>query len=218
MDKLHVSKDASRKVIDYFKRFFDVQTFEGLGTYDAVINHPDMFMFYDNELFHDPRLPLGGHKLEAIGQEYPDNVKYNCVKLGQTVILNEKTISESLLRYFKASDYKIISVKQGYTKCSVAVIDDQSMITSDVGIYKCCKDHLSVLLISAGHIVLESLEYGFIGGCTLRHHDRVFFSGDITSHPDYELIRDFIESRDLIIDYVDEPLRDLGSFIIESVN
>lgn len=222
MTKVLVSCDASKLVKNYLKEHFEVIDFKGHTTYDAVKNHPDLFMFFDEVLFTEKSIDLKGIPQvvgEAIGEKYPENVKYNIAKVGSHVICNEKTTAELLKRHLKNKDYTIIPVKQGYAKCSTLVIDDHSIITSDQGIYKAViKAGLDACLIRPGFINLPGLDAGFIGGCAFRFNEIVFFSGDISKHPDYDVIKKFIDQRNLTIEYTEEPLVDLGSFIlIESV-
>lgn len=209
-----LSKDASKKVQGYFKRKgLDLILFEGDGPYHAVKNHPDMHLFLDDILYGDK--DYGYNKvLEALGDKYPETVKYNIAKVGGFIFCKEDVVPNSLLKQLK-SKYQVIPVKQGYAKCSIGIIDHRSIITADKGIHTAAIKHdLDSLLIGPGHIQLEGLEYGFIGGTLVGLNDEIFFSGDVRLHPDYHRIRDFIESRKLKLVYTDEPLTDLGSFIL----
>lgn len=218
--KIIVSELAKKSLITYFEeKNFEVVLFKDMNKpYKGVSTHPDMFMFYDNKLFLEKDVKLkeiiNFVYCEKIGKKYPETIKYNICKIGNYIICKYENISEELKRHFKINDYKIINVKQGYTKCSTAIIDDKSIITSDKGIYLECKDKLSVLLIESGHIVLENFDYGFIGGTCVSFGNIVFFNGDISNHPDYVKIKKFIESKNKIIEFMNYPLEDLGSFII----
>lgn len=220
MKTIILSKDASQSVVDYFlNRGLSVETFEGTVAYEAVSNHPDLYMFYDGDLYTEPTVPYKGIVCEAIGEHYPDNVKYNIAKVGEAIIGNFDLIGPTLIEHLLDKAYRLIHVKQGYAKCSTLVVDDHSIITSDKGIWKAARAHeIDALLIQPGFIELPGHDYGFIGGCSVRLDQAIFFSGDITKHPDYEAIKAFITKRALTIDYVEGPLMDLGSFIIlESV-
>ena len=110
----------------------------------------------------------------------------------------------------------MINVKQGYCKCSICIVDDNSIITSDEGIYKeVIKYGIDCLLIQKGHIDLFELDYGFIGGCSGLISDKtLMFFGDIKKHPDYNKINTFVSSKNkTIISLSDENLLDLGSLI-----
>lgn len=219
MRKVIMSCKASEATQQYFKKNgYDVMLFKGPNhTYEAVNDHPDMHMFYDGQLFADRGVALEIETVqgESIGSKYPNNILYNVAKVGFHIIAKYNQTSEVLKNHFTQSGYNIIDVKQGYAKCSTAVIDRNSIITSDLGIHKQAKVyHINSLLIQPGHIELKGLGYGFIGGCCTRHDQTVFFNGDIEKHPSFDNIKAFVESRDLELTWLDEPLTDLGSFII----
>ncbi|MBQ8999245.1 MAG: hypothetical protein IJ086_11240, partial [Clostridium sp.] len=67
----------------------------------------------------------------------------------------------------------------------------------------------------SGHIDLFELNYGFIGGCSgLISDDELAFFGDITSHPDYNKILEFVISKNKkLVCLSSEKLLDLGSII-----
>jgi len=217
-----MSCEASDQVQAYFKsRGYEVMLFEGDKTYPAVKNHPDLYMFYDKGLICDPSVKVDVHQTHgpSIGPSYPANVTYNFAKLGSYIIGLEAALCQVMRDHMDKMGYDLIAVNQGYAKCSVGIVDDRSLITSDKGIYKACQARgLDVLLIQPGHIHLPGLDYGFIGGTCVRVGQDMFFAGAIEDHPDYIAIRDFLEVRGLNCVGTQEPLRDLGSFIlIESV-
>ena len=58
-----------------------------------------------------------------------------------------------------------INVSQGYSKCSLCIVNENSVITEDDGIAEVLKRHnMDVLKISAGDVLLSGLDYGFLGG------------------------------------------------------
>ncbi len=212
--KIVISESAYTETFNYFhNKGFEVITFKTMNKpYDAVADHPDMFMFYDELLFVERDVTIEGIKCSKLGLKYPDTVKFNLVKVDNKIICKYDLVDESIKQHIK-DKYEIIDVNQGYAKCSTAVINNK-IITSDKGIFNACKDKLDSLLISPGHIELPGLDYGFIGGTCVCVDDVVFFNGDITKHPDYQQIKTFIEQDKLKIEYVNKPLRDIGSFII----
>ena len=110
-----------------------------------------------------------------------------------------------------------IKCKQGYTRCSVCVVDNNSIITADSVIAeKCRKVGIDVLEIVPGYIELAGFEYGFIGGASIRLSDKfIAFTGILTAHPQYMEITDFIKSKGLNIIYLtDQPAFDIGSAYI----
>ncbi len=217
-----INELAPNSLINYFEsNDFRVEILKKqTSVYDAVSSHPDIFMFYDGLLFIEKGLSdqfEDGVICEELGNKYPDNVKFNICKVGNNIICRYDSISQTIKDYINEKSYNIINVKQGYSKCSTAVIDDNSIITSDKGITKACMlNGIDVLLIEQGHIKLEGLDYGFIGGACVSFSDKVFFNGNIKEHPSYKNIEKFINERNKKIEYMDYPLEDLGSFIITS--
>src|SRR5699024_11478491 len=54
-------------------------------------------------------------------------------------ICNYKTISRQAQQLLDARGYHPIFVAQGYANCSVAVVDEHSIITADCGIARACR-------------------------------------------------------------------------------
>ncbi len=116
---------------------------------------------------------------EPVRYKYPDDVKYNVCQIGKYVI-GSKYVDE------KIKDKVNVFVKQGYTKCNIAVTGDNSCITSDVGIYEKLKNlgmDVSLLrtdnigLINKDHLLSEM--HGFIGGATALINDTFVLFGDV---------------------------------------
>ena len=108
-----------------------------------------------------------------------------------------------------------MNVKQGYACCSIVPVDEDSIITADRGIARAAEAAgIRVLTVEAGHVELPGYDTGFLGGTSGRVGDEIIFNGDLSAHPDFEAIRDFIGSRGLKIKYFESyPLRDIGSII-----
>ena len=106
---------------------------------------------------------------------------------------------------------------QGYARCSILPVNEDSIITADWGVAKICiSAGMNVLLIRPGHIQLTGFNYGFIGGCGGRIGDTVVFHGNLSEHPDGNSIREFIHQRGLKIkDFPEFPLTDIGSILTE---
>jgi len=119
--------------------------------------------------------------------------------------------------YSIKKDKKIISVKQGYTKCSTIVLPDDNFITEDEGICAALKGAgKNCILIKKGCVKLDGYNYGFIGGASayLSNNKTLLFFGNIKQHPDYIKIKELCDKLKLNTDYVENmPLTDIGGLI-----
>ncbi|MGL5345900.1 MAG: DUF6873 family GME fold protein [Peptostreptococcaceae bacterium] len=200
------------------------------NTYDAIKYHPDISVckLDNNNIIVAPNVydyykevldkyhfnVIKGNSM--IKLKYPNNIQYNVCIFGKYAIHNFDYTDEYILDYLNKNNFTKINVKQGYSKCSICIVDDNSIITSDVGIYNAVKKYdIDCLLIEKGYINLFELSYGFIGGCSgLISTDKLAFFGDITKHPDYYKINEFVSNKNIkIISLSDEYLLDLGSMI-----
>ncbi len=160
--------------------------------------------------FHVMEMPY------TVSGSYPNDVRLNAVRIGNKIIINPKTVAPEIMDYCEAMHLITIPVKQGYAKCSAAVINECSIITSDEGIAKAASQSgIDVLRIRPGYIRLHGYRYGFIGGtCGKIGKNRIAFCGRIQDHPDYLLIRSFLTERGIEpIALADCPLTDVGGIL-----
>ena len=152
---------------------------------------------------------------KSVGAEYPFDVLLNCCEIDKYLICNKNTVAEEILKYSQ-NLYEIIDVKQGYTKCSIAVINNHSIITEDNGIKTALSKYgFDVLLLDAGGVELNGYDYGFFGGCGgLIAPDKYFFNGDIKLHKQYDEIKKFLYKNEVEpICIENKKLYDIGSII-----
>lgn len=196
--------------------------------YDAVCSHTDIYVCkIGSEIILEPTqfefikdpLALNNAKYK-VGQnklsfEYPHNISFNAYCSDKYLIHNLKYTDPVILNTAKERKLIPINISQGYTKCNIVEIDTYSLITSDVGIAKTLENYdLDVLLISQGHVLLDGFDYGFLGGASGKVGNKIIFNGDLTLHPDFKKIIDFIQSKNLEVVYFKEyPLSDIGSII-----
>jgi len=203
---------------------------ESYGKYNPLSYHPDMFcfnpekniwIFYD-EVYKENKDIIAGLNLEIEiieikspeSYKYPDDIGLNAAIFGEYLICNIKYTNDKILKYAKKNKKNVIDVRQGYAKCSICVVDEKSIITSDEPIYKkAILNDIEALLINSGHINLNGYDYGFIGGCSgLIDKNKLAFTGDIKQHPDYINIKNFCEGRGVeIISLSGKKLYDYGS-------
>lgn len=223
-----ITKDMKAKLNDLNINI--IESTPCIQTYDAINCHPDITILKinDNNIIVAPNVydyyskklcPLGFNIIKGnslIKSKYPYNIAYNVAIFGKYAIHNLKYTDKKVLEFLDKNNFIKINVKQGYCKCSICIVDENSIITSDEGIYKeVIKHDIDCLLIEKGHIDLFDLSYGFIGGCSgLISKDDLIFFGDISKHPNYNEIKKFVESKNKnIISLSDEKLLDLGSLI-----
>ena len=147
---------------------------------------------------------------------YPYDVTLNSVRIGNKIICNKKTVAPEILdRAFK-DGLILIDSKQGYSKCSVCVLNENAIITDDVSIYNAAAPYfVSVTLISKGSVLLPGYDYGLIGGCTgLIGKDKLAFNGQILSHSDHNKIIDALTANCVnAIELSVNRLEDIGSIL-----
>ena len=176
----------------------------------AICTHPDVYMcalrdgVYHGELF-------------VLSENYPGHAVFNGCSTGKYFIHNLKYTAPGLLKAVRDEGQIEVHVRQGYAKCSCVVVDEDSIITADRGIWSAAVTAgMDVLLVERAQVVLEGYPYGFLGGASGKVGNSIIFNGDITRHSDYARIRDFIESRGLDVVYFKEyRLADVGSIIEE---
>ena len=109
-----------------------------------------------------------------------------------------------------------VSSRQGYSRCSVCVVNDNAIITADEGICRSAKAHgIDVLKIRPGYIDLPGFDHGFIGGASFKISDtKLAFTGRLDSHPDAEQMIGFASLHSVDIVYItDKPAFDIGGAI-----
>ncbi|MBE7046840.1 MAG: hypothetical protein E7396_05425 [Ruminococcaceae bacterium] len=179
------------------------------------VSAPEFFDYYKEKLSLYGVNVLRGNR--SIQSNYPDDIAYNVLRVGETSFAKNKYTDEVCLFHLNSLNIKIIDVAQGYAKCNVCVIDKNSIITSDASIYKMAKENnVDALLISPGDIKLSGFEYGFIGGASfMLNKNTLCFLGDISHHKDYDKILDFVKKRSIDVLIISrEKAEDFGSVIL----
>lgn len=182
--------------------------------HNTLIIAPNVFDYYE-DLFWGMGINLiKGETL--LDSSYPKDIAYNVGRIGKYAIHNFKYTDEKLKFYLKKEGLKFIHVEQGYTKCSMAIIDEKTIITADYPIYKKLKNlGFNTLLINPGFIELEDYDYGFIGGsCGNLSKAEIMFSGKFTDHPDKDKIINFLKKHNKKIIYLsNKKIWDIGTII-----
>ena len=148
---------------------------------------------------------------------YPNDAQMNVCIIGNKVVYNPKSVPDAIVKYLTFADRTVqISSRQGYSCCSVCVVDDNAIITADEGICRSAKAHgIDVLKIRPGYIDLPGFDHGFIGGASFKISDtKLAFTGRLDSHPDAEQMIGFASLHNVDIVYItDKPAFDIGGAI-----
>ena len=149
---------------------------------------------------------------------YPHDTGGNICLFGKYAILNCKTADKAIKEYLDSTYTVQIEVKQGYTKCSICVLDNNSIITGDRKIAeKAAERGIDVLYSEPDHIKLEGFSHGFIGGCAFKiADDKLCFTGVLDDYPADERRRifDLCSKKGIEAVFLSEmPLFDIGGAI-----
>lgn len=230
MNTICLSENANRILKNHLgnKGYELIEIRKTSAVYDAIASHADIYLcrVLDELVVAQEQLPLIEEALlrrkikytkgaSSLGHHYPSDVKFNAVQMGDYLIHNTHHTDAVVLDKSKEHGLELIHVRQGYTKCSLVVVDENSVITSDAGLASSLeKYHVEILLISQGHIRLPGFPSGFLGGASGRAGNEIIFNGDLSAHPDFHMICEFIRNRGLEVTFFREyPLEDIGSIL-----
>ena len=149
-------------------------------------------------------------------RRYPGDVLCNALYHAGAIYAKLDALDTELLALAYGEALDLVSVRQGYTACSVCVVNDEAVITADTGLAAAFRTRgTDVLEINAGHIRLLGYDYGFIGGCCGKLDERTLvFTGRLDSHPDGGRIRRFICHYGLdVLELTTGPLMDIGGMM-----
>lgn len=208
-----------------------LKTISHPGLYEAVCAHPDMLLHHTggNRIVHAPgigtnlaaALKEAGFELicgeTELAPKYPRDIAYNAARVGSFYFHNLKHTDPILRKELENAGIEPVHVEQGYAKCSVAIIDEKAIITSDQGIAMAAgQKGIQVLLIHPSqNILLPGLECGFIGGATgLVGKNKLYVNGDARLLKDNASIQRLFSQKKLeLISLSDLQVVDTGSII-----
>lgn len=185
---------------------------------DKLIIEPSQYDYIKSQLIDENNIVQGNENIDI---NYPFDIKYNVCTIGKKAIHNFEHTDSKIKEQLKELRYEIINTAQGYTNCSIAVIDDNSAIVTDKGLYKILQKHnIDVLYLEYEPDIklLKSNEYsekrGFIGGAISRIDDQIIVFGDLDKIDCNKQIRIFIEKRGLkIIEFKGLDVIDYGGIL-----
>lgn len=125
-------------------------------------------------------------------RSYPFDVSLNILLCGNYAFSLKKATSDEAMSLIKSNGLQHVNVKQGYSACSTLALDN-ALITADPNITSAAEQcGISCLKITGGHIKLRGYNEGFIGGASGVCENKVYFLGNIMTHPDGENILAFL--------------------------
>lgn len=132
---------------------------------------------------------------KKISSPYPNDIPLNVAFTGRHIICNSNYSAEEIKAFAQKNNIEIINTKQGYSKCNLCIVNENAIITEDKALACLLKNYqYDVLLISSGDIYLSDAHYGFLGGASCKiAHDKIYFSGDLSAHKDYQAIVNFLK-------------------------
>ena len=188
-------------------------TFCHLGMNYAVVEK-NSFKYY-NELLkkYDFHIIQGKNYVDP---EYPKDIALNCVIINGILFHRLDSTDKAVLEYAYENSLKLVNVSQGYTKCSTVIIDKNSVITSDEGLFRAYKrEGIDALFVSYEGIKLDGYSNGFIGGAGgMISRNTLAFYGNISDYKDYNIINEFLTGKKISVKSLsDSVLYDYGSII-----
>lgn len=212
--------DRIRKIeYDYLSKYFNIIKLPlSEDVYEEISGHSDIFYTkINNQIICAPNAKIIKDEFikgsSYIKSKYPQDILYNVCQLGNIVIGS---------KYTDKSINVDIFVKQGYTKCSIAVTSKKSCITTDKKIAEKLNNiGIDALYIKENNIKLlkkdrqYSEKVGFIGGATLIFDNKFVLFGDIEKLENKELVKKHLKNYNLeLVDFYGEDIIDYGSGII----
>ena len=198
---------------------------EGI-TYEAISGHPDIFFCPTPAgLIVAPNLPekyfniLDLHSISyttgnlPVGKKYPESARYNAL-FAHGKLIHNPDISEPAIQKLNP-EAEIIRIRQGYTRCSLIPLPNNTFITSDRGIEKTLKQNqFEVLFVDPSSVKLEGFEHGFIGGACGIYESLLFICGSLKFFKEKNIIEEFTARAGVqIIKLYDGQPIDIGTLI-----
>ena len=147
---------------------------------------------------------------------YPGDIPLN-VAVGRDLALGLfGHADEGLTAYLKNSGRELLTVKQGYAKCSLCFVTENAFITEDPSIADALERRgADVLRIASGDVYLSGRHTGFFGGASGKiDKDKLAVAGSLARHRDGAAIRAFAAARGVtIVELTDGPVTDIGGIL-----
>jgi len=223
-----VSKDITHNALKKLEKYGDIFLFETQNiTYKAIQNHPDIFLLLHNKtIVSAPNAPetlineliskgynvIPGHT--PVGSSYPQTAIYNAVLTEQYLIHNLK-FTETAIKAINPN-VRQLDVSQGYCRCNLLALPNNTFITSDKGILNVLHNEgLKTLYINPENITLDGFSNGFFGGCCGISNKYLFMNGSLNYFNEKSDIEQFANNAKLeIIELSNRKSEDIGSILV----
>ena len=155
----------------------------------------------------------------SLSNLYPEDIPFNIACTGTTAFHLLQKTDNTVREYLSNNGVNLVDVKQGYSKCSTLIVDENSIITSDIALHRAAENSgLTSLNVSHGFINLPGYKYGFIGGSSGKLDRMIFLTGTIHHHPDNKQIIEFINKcGSEIIILTKDKIIDIGSILFTGI-
>lgn len=177
---------------------------------EEVAYHPDMMFCHlgDRDIVYAPEtgaqslLELRRYGFNLIEgktsliETYPHDIAYNAAIIGRHAFHDFRYTDSVLLNILKGKGIELVNIKQGYSRCSISILNTDAVITSDKGISKAMFGHsVSALTVEPDvNIKLGNFKNGFIGGCTGKIDScKLVFTGNAEKLASFGLISDYMK-------------------------
>lgn len=231
-------------IIDSRMRQVEKDFFKGLGyniielkksekVYSEISSHVDIFvckiddiLICEKSQYEYLKKQISSASIicgeDEVQTKYPNDIKYNICQIGKFVVHNFKFSDKKINQIINKKGLNKIQVSQGYSNCSIAVINEKSVITSDKKIaQELEKNNIDCLYFENNSnikLLNENDKYskmnGFIGGAIGKAEDKVIVFGDLLKIDKSGKIRYFIEKNNLsLIDFKGLDVIDYGGII-----
>lgn len=151
-----------------------------------------------------------------INSPYPSDIKLNAAFIGDKIICNKNFTSKEIISFANENNIEIIHTKQGYSRCSLCIVNENAVIIEDTGLASLLNIYqFDVLKITPDKIHLSEAHSGFIGGASAKiSKNEIYFSGAISNHPDFDKIKAFLDNYKIsMIFNKSRKLTDFGGII-----
>lgn len=187
---------------------------------DCTATHPDMqfvkidsnnvFVAIESLAYYKSILPEFNYiAVDGIKSPYPTDSKLNF-----TIVGDYAFAAKNHVEYIDG--YKVIPIKQGYSKCNICILNENAIITSDKDILlKAEKFGFNSYYLPNDDISLSGYSCGFWGGCSgLIGKNEIFFNGNIEEISCYKDLISILEKEKIEPIYpTNVKLSDNGSII-----